>query len=414
MRNARANAMRGQELVSLIRGRSKQLFWQDLDVIECDADLLGIERLLHRSRAELCSISLGSDLDRLTLGADGKNRPFRWLLPRSAKVGRPAARWIQFCPHCLREDLTPYFRRHWRLAFCTVCTRHRCALRDSCAACGGIFSFHLIDRNKPALEADLALSVCPTCGHDARHDCGTRVEQEASPRLCAFQAGLEAGWRAGFVDTSKGGLSDWLYAGQLFDVFHRLIAQLNLSRRLRDWFATEVMRLTKRDVGPWQQFGRPYVRWSLETRLITFEWIAYIFSAWPTRFIAGARRHNASYKDVCGERERLPYWFERAIDKSIRRSWYVPTAEEKANAILFLQGCKMPPTFFAVRRSLGRWYPKSASDNSSMEQRQLQLFDPEQIAARKAEWIARCVCALQAYVRASAKRLRSDHLGHVN
>lgn len=410
MRNARANAMRSQELVSLIGGRSKQLFWQDLDVIGCDVDLLGIERLLHRSRAELCTISLESDLDRLTLGADGKNRSIRWLLPRSAKVGRPEARWIQFCPRCLAEDETPYFRRHWRLAFCTICTRHRCALRDTCAACGGIFSFHLIDRNKPALEADLALSICPTCRHDARRDFSARAES-ISPRLCLFQARLEAAWRAGFVDVSTSNTGGWLYVGQLFDVFHRLIAQINLSSRLRDWFAADVMRLTERDIGPWQQFGLPFVRWPQETRRFVFEWIANAFSVWPTRFVAGARRHKASYKDVCGERERLPYWFERTMDTSIRRSWYVPTAEETANAIRFLQGCKVPPTFFAVRRSLGRWYPKPTSENSEIEQRQLQLFDREQMIARKAEWITRCIRALQTYVDVSAQALANRRIG---
>lgn len=44
--------------------------------------------------------------------------------------------WLQFCPACLAEDETPYFRRGWSLATRVSCFRHGCRLRDRCPSCG--------------------------------------------------------------------------------------------------------------------------------------------------------------------------------------------------------------------------------------------------------------------------------------
>ena len=43
---------------------------------------------------------------------------------------------LQFCPHCLAEDIEPYFRLAWRLAFYTHCPKHYCMLLDLCPQWG--------------------------------------------------------------------------------------------------------------------------------------------------------------------------------------------------------------------------------------------------------------------------------------
>ena len=65
--------------------------------------------------------------------------------------------WLQFCPECLVEDETPYFRRGWTLATRVSCFRHGCRLRDRCPACrGGLAPFRQ-DRLVPH-------QFCALCG----------------------------------------------------------------------------------------------------------------------------------------------------------------------------------------------------------------------------------------------------------
>lgn len=231
MRLARSNAMRAQELGYLISGRRKQLVWQDLDVLNGESDLESLVQLLCRPINDLACVLLVEDLKRLTCAPLKSERYYRWLLPRSDRVGRPTRRWIQFCPQCLAEDTKPYFRRHWRLSFVSICTQHNRTLRDSCVACGAIFNFQLIDRARPALTSDLPLSICPECGHDARNDDRCSV-QSVSRRLIRFQEKLELAWRRGWTETPGGDARGWLYSAQYFDVLHRVMAQLNLSHRM--------------------------------------------------------------------------------------------------------------------------------------------------------------------------------------
>lgn len=72
---------------------------------------------------------------------------WRWVVQRSTR-NRNTVRSTQFCADCLREDVTPYLRRHWRLSFITVCTRHHVNLLDSCPHCGASVEVHKITRGK--------------------------------------------------------------------------------------------------------------------------------------------------------------------------------------------------------------------------------------------------------------------------
>ncbi len=72
----------------------------------------------------------------------------------------------QFCPACLAEDVTPYFRKAWRLSLSTTCPRHRCMLHDRCHICGAAVSFFRMDFGMKAGEADgerVNVSRCHEC-----------------------------------------------------------------------------------------------------------------------------------------------------------------------------------------------------------------------------------------------------------
>ncbi|GLS34905.1 hypothetical protein GCM10010869_04930 [Mesorhizobium tianshanense] len=83
------------------------------------------------------------------------------LLPLRENARRLRSTWMQFCPQCLAQDETPYFRRQWRLASRISCFVHGCGLRDRCPACrSGIVSY---DQGELVLQ-----HFCARCGFDLR------------------------------------------------------------------------------------------------------------------------------------------------------------------------------------------------------------------------------------------------------
>lgn len=91
------------------------------------------------------------DIAALTVAPDPWTRLRLPLQPRSRGTcaSGTQATWLQFCPACLAEDETPYFRRGWSLATRVSCFRHGCLLRDRCPNCGGGLAPFLQDRLLP-------------------------------------------------------------------------------------------------------------------------------------------------------------------------------------------------------------------------------------------------------------------------
>lgn len=79
-------------------------------------------------------------------------------------TGRPYARQasgLSFCPHCLGEDYTPYFRLAWRMSYITACSRHGTVLLDRCSVCQTPVSHY-----RSAIMRNLPIKYCSGCGSD--------------------------------------------------------------------------------------------------------------------------------------------------------------------------------------------------------------------------------------------------------
>lgn len=86
------------------------------------------------------------DIAALTVAPDPLARLRLPLRPGSQQTCAPGRQvtWLQFCPACLADDETPYFRKGWSLATRVSCFRHGCRLRDRCPSCGqGLAPFSL-------------------------------------------------------------------------------------------------------------------------------------------------------------------------------------------------------------------------------------------------------------------------------
>lgn len=92
----------------------------------------------------------------------------RWILALKVYHRTRQGYGLQFCPACLSEDNIPYFRKRWRIALNTVCSKHGTMLFDRCPHCGAAVAFHRLDM--AGVEAiDVApLSYCHSCQFDLR------------------------------------------------------------------------------------------------------------------------------------------------------------------------------------------------------------------------------------------------------
>ncbi len=109
--------------------------------------------------------------------APPKRSIWPWILALGARNTKRRS-GLQYCPQCLSEDETPYFRVQWRFVWHTGCEKHGCSLVDRCWRCHAPLEPHRLGAQAPHVAR------CPSCEgnlSDApKHDC--------LPDALAFQA----------------------------------------------------------------------------------------------------------------------------------------------------------------------------------------------------------------------------------
>lgn len=124
----------------------------------------------------------------------------RWIIPLSIYHRTRRKPGLMYCSVCLANDVDPYFRMIWRLAFVTVCTRHGINLNDSCPQCRAPLMPHRTDVGyKSYAPRDKLLIRCHCCGFDLR----LSDVKQAESALVDFTRQLEETISSGF--TSFGG-----------------------------------------------------------------------------------------------------------------------------------------------------------------------------------------------------------------
>jgi hypothetical protein len=82
---------------------------------------------------------------------------------------------IRYCPGCLAER-QPYFRLEWRLAFVTVCPRHRRPLLERCDYCKAPCLFANVDVHRPFGSCRRCHRHLASMGREVDRDMALQVE----------------------------------------------------------------------------------------------------------------------------------------------------------------------------------------------------------------------------------------------
>jgi TniQ len=350
---------------NLARHRALQ-FWQhdadrntDLEQLRCFARATGVDVNV------LEGMTLSAYAGRLTDCVPRQGNT-RWVLPLDAHAQVKRRYAVQFCPACLREDRTPYFRRVWRLAFVTVCPQHRTLLRDRCPSCGLAVVPHRTAFGTREQLLARTITHCHSCGFDLRdaplETLGARVPkpdnpvQRRSPPMVAmasvahFQEWLLTGLEAEHFDLRDLTMhrlphkeQRQVFANQphpntisSFEFFEGLytVARLMIKkperynpkrwwqrRRRRDWtwrrgIAHSVQETVRIPLQCWDTPGRhAFETLSLEDRFGVVACCSFALRDYPTRLHAVFARNAVTARRLeLRKRVGCPPWILRALN----------------------------------------------------------------------------------------------------
>jgi hypothetical protein len=236
---------------------------------------------------------------------------------------------LQFCPGCLAEDRDPYFRRCWRLAFVTVCEKHRAPLSDRCPECGLAVN---AARNEPDNDAMTVVEImtgCYGCGFDLRKRPGRSSHRQIPTQLVDYQKQLLMAVYRGWIEVRPG---EPVYSHSYFRVLLQIMRLLTkrhkfraaVSRRSGIKMFTPVFPGNNRDIE----------RLSIQHRLALVGMAQYLFSDWPERFINLCKEEGIWSSSLLHRfRNAAPYWFLKPVHEHLFRPEIRQSEQEIHSAI---------------------------------------------------------------------------------
>ncbi|MFA6062870.1 MAG: TniQ family protein [Gallionella sp.] len=229
-----------------------------------------------------------------------------WILPLKMRATSYRHHGVQFCPQCLAEDHVPYFRKRWRVAFYTTCTKHNCMLHDRCPSCSAPVAFHRGEMGKFSLVNSGPITLCHVCGFDLR---GAQAKPPVIYDESAHQIFLPA------LRLLEGAADiDPHYDVGFFSVFHQLCKSMltHYSHVKLRQFVTEKIGAPEIQIGLKHE---PIESYSLEDRHVVIQLAMWILADPETRIIDAwhhkAIRYNVLKKDF----HLMPEWYQAVVER---------------------------------------------------------------------------------------------------
>lgn len=167
VRLAHGHGLKVQTFCNLMFGNRRQVWNRDIDRL---APAWLIDELILRT-GTLPETAWGTTLrayEGILYPKFRLSSTLRWILALKVYHRTRQGYGLQFCPACLAEDEIPYFRKRWRIALNTVCSKHGTMLLDRCPHCGAAVAFHRLDMAGAEAIDVASLSYCHACQFDLR------------------------------------------------------------------------------------------------------------------------------------------------------------------------------------------------------------------------------------------------------
>lgn len=251
----------------------------------------------------------------------------KWVLPTVDKHRRDPRFGQQVCPGCLLDDVVPYFRKSWRLAFHAICPVHRNTLIDRCQCCGSPILLERLDIGMFVPTAQASAYRCWRCGTDLREaDCapdadGTLIDHQLLLLDCLRRGWINVGGRVVYSTQFFDGL--WIFWSFLDD--NRWSKELGID-----------IQGTGRDVSGKNRKSLPHS--GADRRRALLHRAGLYLNDWPDRFVSDMAKAGLSGGKMLRFHKRfasndVPFWLWEPVHRYLDRTMYVPPDVEILEAI---------------------------------------------------------------------------------
>jgi len=228
-----------------------------------------------------------------------------WLLPLNMIDTSYHHNGVQFCPHCLQEDKEPYFRKRWRVAFYTMCTRHQCMLHDQCPSCGAIVAFHRREMGKIGQVDAGLITQCHACDFDLREaKTGVPVIYDESADLMWLPA----------LRMLEGESVGACYNVGFFAVLHQLCKIM-----LTHYSHEHLQQFVAARIGAPEIILRPkhesFEYYSLEERHVVIQLAMWLLADPETRIMDAWRNKAVRYNVLNKDFQPRPQWYRDIVER---------------------------------------------------------------------------------------------------
>lgn len=282
-----------------------------------------------------------------------KHNPFgntRWIMPLGIYHRTRRQFGLQFCPICLAQDCTPYYRRRWRLAFITCCEQHRITLMDQCPSCGEPINFHRSEMGDRKKQTPISMVHCHACQFDLR-DAVDLVSPARDPEEINFQKRLLQAVRDGWIEVNGYGP---VYSHLYFIVLHQFLRLFGLGRKsaalqkaARRSFDCETLTIDSvqeiRDIEHFRVYER--------RKLLSIA--RCLLEDWPDRFISFCESNRIWSAILLRDMDYVPFWYWSVVHDYLYRISYYSSEQEICSVVKYIIKTGGIPYKKAVSKILG-------------------------------------------------------------
>lgn len=295
---------------------SPSLFSRDVDRNPPKELLLSLYQSTRYSKRSIYSMSLkayeGSVYEHLS-----PNLLTKHLIPIGIYHRKRNRGGLHYCPKCLVEDQTPYFRKYWRLSFFTVCPEHEVLLRDSCACCGAYIAVHRHAISGKKYE--LPLSDLRCCS-----ECSASLNQGPTDTIHHYISRTYLEFLRAFIEDKVSfpvPISHWLC---VFSGLWVLASCLTKSRSkglgYRIEYASGIPLTSVKN-------HKGFDSLSSIDRCILMSAVFWLLEDWPCRLIALSKGTEFSYS-VLSDYSSIPFWVDKVFKEEFYGRHYFPSDQE--------------------------------------------------------------------------------------
>jgi hypothetical protein len=230
-----------------------------------------------------------------------------WVLPLQVYEWKRNGFAQHYCPSCLANDGIPYYRRSWRIAYCTWCPQHACMLHNSCFSCGSCVAFHRCDLGNFDISDVSSIHRCWHCGFDYRDTPRIAADFYSPDILASFRTLLVALEASQSADTSDSIV-------QFHNVLHHLCLLLGMKNKqvaIAD-FACAALSI--------DQISKPTRRQPIESRSLDERHHLVQLAIWyllqlDERLTAAWVNRSITYNRLLKDLRDLPDWYGDVVSK---------------------------------------------------------------------------------------------------